>query len=214
MAILSIKCPHCDTPKSPLQAVIFVQRKQQASLATAAFICPICDKPVGAWISQTRHVSNAMIVAELHNWPKTLDDGGWEASEIWPHAEASTAPSDVPDLIARNFIQAEEAAKREHRETAGMGYRRTLELALKDKSPNTNGMLAARIKTLASAGTLTPDIATWANSIRDLGNEAAHDFDEPSKEDIADLAAFTRVVLEYLYTMPAKVVRRAIPIVP
>ena len=30
----------------------------------------------------------------------------------------------------------------------------------------------------------------------------------PSKEDIDDLAAITRVILEYLFTMPAKVAKR------
>lgn len=116
---------------------------------------------------------------------------------------------DTPDNVARNFIQAEEAAKRNHREAAGMAYRRTLELTLKDKAPHLNGTLEKRINTLAADGKLTQDIADWAHSIRTLGNEATHDEDEPTDENVADLAAFTRVVLEYLYTMPAKVGRRA-----
>lgn len=108
-------------------------------------------------------------------------------------------------------MQAEEAAARTHREAAGMAYRRVLELTMKDKAPELKGTLEKRIDKLAEQGKVTPDIKDWAHSIRTLGNEAAHDEDEPTEEDVADLAAFTRVVLEYLYSMPAKVARRAHP---
>jgi hypothetical protein len=90
-----------------------------------------------------------------------------------------------------------------------MAFRRALELALKDKAPELKGTLQKRIDALAKETKLTPDLATWAHSVRELGNEAAHDEPEPTDEDVADLGAFTRVVLEYLYTMPAKVQRRA-----
>lgn len=80
---------------------------------------------------------------------------------------------------------------------------------MKDKAPDLSGTLAKRIDKLAETGGLTPDVATWAHSIREMGNEAAHEEHEPSAEDIEDLAAFTKVVLEYLYTMPEKVRRRA-----
>ena len=90
-----------------------------------------------------------------------------------------------------------------------MTFRRVLELTMKDKGPELKGTLEKRINKLAEEGKLTPDIAEWAHSIRVLGNEAAHDDEEPTPEDVTDLAAFTRVTLEYLYTMPAKVGRRA-----
>lgn len=92
-----------------------------------------------------------------------------------------------------------------------MTYRRALELALKDKAPELTGTFYRRIEAMAADGRLTEAVATWAHSVRELGNEAAHDEPEPSEDDISDLAAFTRVVLEYLYTMPAKVSRRSAP---
>ncbi len=95
-----------------------------------------------------------------------------------------------------------------------MAYRRALELTIKDRGPEFKGTLQKRIDALAAAGKLTPDLAKWAHSVRELGNEAAHDEPEPSEADIDDLGAFTRVVLEYLYTMPAKVKKRAPAVVP
>ena len=90
-----------------------------------------------------------------------------------------------------------------------MAYRRSLELALKDIDAELKGTLEKRIDKLAEKGRLTVDLAEWAHSVRELGNEATHDTPEPPKEDVDDLAAFTRIVLEYLYTMPAKVRARA-----
>lgn len=173
------------------------------------FLCPVCDKPVGGWLHRVQGVMGASSWAELHNWSQTIEKGGWTITNIWPKEQETNAPANVPPAIARNFIQAEEAAVRGHRESAGMTYRRVLELTLKDKDPDQKGTLEKRIDKLAEDNRLTPEIASWAHSIRDLGNESAHDVDEPSEDDIKDLAAFTRVVLEYLYTMPAKVMQRA-----
>lgn len=209
MAILSSQCPHCLTPQAPLRSVAFTNRHNVKHKVIGFFLCPICEKPVGAWLDQFEAQSGCGTTAELVQWKKTVEAGGWVATEIWPAPLLPTAPLDVPERITRNFTQAEHAAVRDHREAAGMAYRRALELALKDKAPELKGTLEKRIDKLAADGRLTTDLAEWAHSVRDLGNEATHDEDEPTKEDVADLAAFTRVVLEYLYSMPAKVARRA-----
>lgn len=90
-----------------------------------------------------------------------------------------------------------------------MTYRRALELALKEKAPDLSGTFYKRIEAMSADGRLTKDVAEWAHAVRILGNDAAHEDVEPSADDIVDLAAFTRVVLEYLYTMPTKVLRRS-----
>lgn len=128
--------------------------------------------------------------------------------KMWPEKRNTEAPSNVPLPIARNFIQAEHAATAGHRESAGMTYRRVLELTIKDRFPTGKGSLARRIHDYAAAGGLTDAMKEWADTVREIGNETAHDTTEPSEEDIQDLAAFTRVMLEYLYTMPAKVAAR------
>jgi len=207
MAVLSMTCPHCRSPRSPLMSV--AGHALSEGKATLFLMCPVCDKPVSAKMNRTKAVMGTSSIDEVVRWPRGLDQTGWEVVEYWPTRQDSAAPSDVPERIASNFIQAEEAASRSHREAAGMAYRRVLELTLKDKAATLKGTLEKRIDRLADEGRLTLDIKDWAHNIRDLGNEATHDEDEPTDDDIADMAAFTRVVLEYLYSMPAKVARRA-----
>lgn len=90
-----------------------------------------------------------------------------------------------------------------------MTYRRALEMATKDKARDLpeRKILAQRIELLAKENRLTPALADWANHIKDLGNEAAHEEDEPTEPDINALASLTRMTLIYLYEMPERVRR-------
>jgi hypothetical protein len=90
--------------------------------------------------------------------------------------------------------------------------RRTLEAITVDKG-ETTGVLADRLKKLASNGTLLPTLADWAKEVRLVGNAGAH-FDpinSVSKKDAEDLIAFVRELLRYLYELPADLARRKGP---
>jgi hypothetical protein len=63
---------------------------------------------------------------------------------------------------------------------------------LKKIDTETKGVLAARIKKLADDGKLTPDIQEWAGHIRVLGNEAAHDEEPPTRQELSDLRSLPR----------------------
>jgi uncharacterized protein DUF4145 len=52
---------------------------------------------------------------------------------------------------------------------------------------------------------------SWAHQVRLIGNDAAHEADEPSSDDIDAMAAFTETLLKYLFTLPAEVKARATP---
>lgn len=87
-------------------------------------------------------------------------------------------------------------------------YRKALDVALKKIDPTATGVLKTRIKKLAAAGKLTPDIAEWSDHIRDLGNDAAHEEEPPTREELAALRSFTEMVMRYLFTLPAMVAAR------
>lgn len=159
MAYLTVTCPHCLTPQAPLASKACIAREENLEKATGFFLCPICEKPVGAWLCKVGRIVGANSPSELQNWTKTVEAGGWVAVNVWPEATETPIPEDVPENIGRNFVQAEEAARRELRETAGMAYRRSLELTLKDKAPDLKGTLEKRINRLADDGRLTKDMA-------------------------------------------------------
>lgn len=207
MALIVKNCPHCASTKATMKLHSWDTWATNSDLINAFYSCPVCEKPVTSLLRRTRRLDGRSPV-DLNSWPGTVQDGGYDIQLTWPKPTMPAAPNDVPEHIARNFIQAEHARQRDHREAAGMVYRRTLEVALKDIDPDGRGMLKARIDSLTKSGKLNEQMSLWAHSVRVLGNEASHDEPEPSKEDIDDLAAFVAITLEYLYTMPAKVVRR------
>ncbi|WP_418610197.1 DUF4145 domain-containing protein [Gluconobacter cerinus] len=129
--------------------------------------------------------------------------------EISPSYPTPDIPEYLPQTIERSFAEAERSRISGNILAAGMTYRRALEMATKDKARDLpeRKILAQRIELLAKENRLTPALADWANHIKDLGNEAAHDEDEPTEADINALAALTRMTLIYLYEMPERVRR-------
>ena len=205
MALVVVDCPHCPANHVTLTCSSFV-RFHSEYIAISSSNCPVCLKPIGLKIKS---------YGSSHSFVHLATNGGslaslnWQVEEIWPKPEQTIAPSATPDAISRNFIQAENAAKSGYYDAAGMTYRRVLELTIKEKYPSGSGTLAKRIRDYAESGGLTASMREWADTVRVIGNESAHDEAEPGKEDIDDLAAFSRVMLEYLYTMPAKVAARS-----
>jgi hypothetical protein len=86
-------------------------------------------------------------------------------------------------------------------------YRRALEMALSHKYPDLKGTLFERIRKLVSDGVLTKELGDWADSIRLIGNEAAH-ADEVTRDDLTMARAFTDAVLRYVFTLPTQVATR------
>ena len=85
---------------------------------------------------------------------------------------------------------------------AGMMFRKTLEIGLKEKFPDIEGTLARRINIAAERGGLTPDLAAWAHQIRLDGNDAVHEAEPSEEEETRRLQDFTNLVLLYLFTLP------------
>lgn len=166
--------------------------------------------PVSAWV--TPRQASQHDLSAIQRFDGTLERADWAVIKIWPKVQDPAAPNHVPPPIGRAFAQAENAAARKDYELAGMGYRRTLELAVKDCSSDLEVAprnLYEKLESLSKTGALTRQMTEWAHIVRTIGNGSAHDQGEPSSNDIEDLAAFTRVFLEYVYTLPEKVRQRS-----
>jgi hypothetical protein len=128
--------------------------------------------------------------------------------QIFPNQQAPKAPDHINAGLAKIFIQAEAARKRSEYHIAGMGLRKTLDVALKLFDPSIGGDLYKRIDSLAARHDITPAMQKWAHQIRLIGNDAAHEPEEPEKDDIDAMASFTETLLKYLFTLPAEVQAR------
>ena len=124
--------------------------------------------------------------------------------ELAPSPLSFDAPKYTPENAARYYAQALKNLSGNW-DAAGAMFRKTLDTALKHKFSDLSGTLQERIQKAADNHQLTPDMAAWAHHVRLGGNEAVHD-DEPFSEDAAvELAAFTKLVLIYLFRLPGMI---------
>lgn len=207
MAYIVEKCPHCLADHMSFKAVAVTPINDGKWIFSS--FCPQCQKPVAAWLGRDTRVVGHMAPQHVVTSEQLVTQiAGLSILNFWPKPIQFEAPKDLPTSIERIFLQAEDCSRRGAREAAGMAYRRALELAMKDRAPTLEGSLARRIDEFARQGSITVDVAQWAHLVRQLGNEAVHDEGEPTDDDVADLGAFTRVMLEYLFTLPERVKRR------
>jgi len=67
------------------------------------------------------------------------------------------------------------------------------------------GNLAQRLKALSDQGLLDKRLYEWIETLRVVGNEAAHDVSVTvPREDASDLLELAEAVAEYLYTFKEK----------
>lgn len=206
MSTLTHKCPHCLTDFIGLQIVQVSHASASSSFVHLS--CPKCHFPSAASLTRIRAgglepgqwIGHQVDITEI-----------WRVDEFWPAVPGPLIPEFLDDDVARIYLQAERnfpVAGNE--EAAGTMYRKALDVGLKKVAPDAKGTLAARIKTLAASHKLTPAIAEWADHVRDLGNEAAHEDVPPTGAELATLRSFTEMVMRYLFTLPKMVELRKV----
>jgi Domain of unknown function (DUF4145) len=151
---------------------------------------------------------------QLQGQPGDLTQHGWQVFSFWPVAPGPLIPEHLPPEVERVYLQAERNFPISgNEEAAGTMYRKALDVGLKIIDPSvTTGVLKARIATLVQRNLLTPALGEWAEQIRLLGNEAAHEIDQPTRDEVEALRNFSDLVLRYLFTLPAMVAARKAPV--
>ena len=116
-------------------------------------------------------------------------------------------PMYLPDNVENYFRQGVNNLSGNY-DAAGSMFRKALETGLKQKFPDDKNRtfkpLKKRIEEAAKQGNLAPDLAEWADKIRDGGNDAVHEEEPFLEEEAQDLRYFTELVLLYLFTLPEK----------
>ena len=134
---------------------------------------------------------------------------GWAVTDFWPEPPKPLIPEYLSPDIARVYLQAERNFPTEgNEEAAGMMYRKARDIGLTKIDATLTGPLGPRIKKLAANGKLTDDIAEWADDIRDIGNDAAHEEQPITRDELIALRSLTEMVMRYLFTLPNMVKKR------
>ena len=136
-------------------------------------------------------------------------DGHYHLDSVYPRPNVPSAPEHVPDDLAGHYVEALYNLQSKRFTSAGMMFRKVLEMATKRLAPATEKgtqkqSLKQRIGKLEEAGKITHELRELADCIRDDGNEAAHeeDFDD---ETASRLQVFTYLFLTYTFTLPESV---------
>ncbi len=219
-------CPHCSLAEAQMMVRGFFtpEREHQTTdhfVGSVMTTCPRCQLPV-AWVldvkgfNPPRKASGLLTSANWHEGrkhferlfsealePKTL---GLRIVESWPGPPEPDIPDHVPQSVEKPLRSAERNYPiHGNEEAAGAMYGRALEVAIKDRFPDLNGSLYARIEALAANHTITVDLKDWAHNIRDLRNGALHEVADLERDQLTALRLFTLALMQYLYTMPEHV---------
>jgi hypothetical protein len=208
MAILTHKCPHCLTEHIALRVISIDQIDQGGWYCAIYLRCPKCSHPSCGIISASAH-HDVMAPASVMQRPGDVLNTGWAIEHFWPEPLGPIIPELLPPDVERVYLQAERNFPIEgNEEAAGTMYRKALDVALKKIDPSLTGMLGPLIEKLAAAGKLTPDIAEWSKTIKDAGNDAAHEEEPITRDELTHLRSFSEMVLRYLFSLPGAVKKR------
>lgn len=111
----------------------------------------------------------------------------------------------IPEKIYKSFLSSIKV-KNIDRSFCLIGLRRTLEMICKEKGYS-EGMLGKKLQKMSSDGIIPPVIDKIAKGLKDEGNKAAHGDDlEFSLNTVNNMIEFTRIILNYLYVLPKRIV--------
>lgn len=112
----------------------------------------------------------------------------------------------VPDNVAAVFLEAAHNRKDQRHSSACIMYRRAMEIGLKTFSPDVQAWkLEKRIDKLAGEHRITPELQTWAHSLRLDGNEMVHGDAQATQDLTEQMHHLCWFLLTYLYTLPKQV---------
>jgi hypothetical protein len=210
MAIFTHKCTHENCLTEHIAHRVHLAYPLSDHRAAVLLSCPKCKLPSAAIIKpEAGQISKLVEPSQLANQPGEITHYGWSLETIWPTPTEPNIPELLPPDIVRVYLQAERNFPiNGNEEAAGIMYGKALDIGLKKIDPTLSGMLGPRIKALAEAGNLTSDIAEWSNNIRTIRNEATHDEESITRDDLIALRSFTDMVLRYLFSLPNSVKKR------
>jgi hypothetical protein len=195
-----MKCPHC---------TITIHSHESSH--------GIGDDPEGTWWIAKRHCPSCrrlilyLVLGEISDRQKR------EISRILirPKSSARVCPPEVPDLFAEDYKEACLVLPDSHKASAALS-RRCLQNLIREKAGIRARTLADEIQQLLDSGTLPSYIAEVVDSVRNIGNFAAHPIKSQTTGEIVPIepgeAEWNLDVLEALFdfyfVQPARVQRR------
>lgn len=131
------------------------------------------------------------------------DEHRSDPARLYPQQEYQPG-REVPDAIRDTFSEALATYRAGAHTAAVIMCRKTLEGVCESEGVE-QGSLYAGLEAMRDEGIIEERLYEWADKLRLVGNEAAHDVHiTVSQRDATDVVQFTHVILEYVYTYRKK----------
>lgn len=208
MPEMALNCPHCSTVKAGFRSAGSHRRGEpESDLWDVLFYCRVCLRGVVIVLSDGGYGRDPVQANEDSFVSR------FTLTAVYPAPIELATPEHVPDVVARDYIEALDSLRRGNFNAAGVMFRKVLQRAttavakdagLEPFSKRTP--LQHRIDALANGGLLTGSMCKLAATIKLDGNTAAHeedqDFDRPAATRMQE---FTELFLTYTFTLPERV---------
>lgn len=186
-------CPHCGVEKVSYELISQCQKKDPYSLHEIYYQlwkCGNCEKPACSYSCNP------------------MQDGGNRIDYLYgfyPIPEMITAPYGVPENMANLYKSAKRylrSGKDADYDAACMMARKGIELAVKEFGGSGKDLFQ-KINNLEEKRLIPPALRDWAQHLRDIGNNGAH---EPivSNEEAQQADYFAEMLFSYLYSLPKR----------
>jgi hypothetical protein len=110
----------------------------------------------------------------------------------------------VPEPILRSIEQADRSFATGSYDAAALMCRRALEAVCRALSASGSN-LAFKLRNLNETGHIDQKLLSWAQGVRLVGNDAAHDVENAvTKEDAKDILDLTTAILMYVFALDKK----------
>lgn len=222
MAQLTFSCPHCGVSNMTMPVIgsvvvpkEFISADKLPPFGLAFLACGRCWQPVAARITSKgrntpdHHAGFTEEYSQALAKTYDLTAGNLHAAVVRTPDQRNEIPAHLSDAVAKAYKSAERNYTADDGEdAAAMLYRRALDVAIREKHPEIKGQLGQRINKLIERGLLPPAMKEWADQIRLIGNEGAHEPEGVTLIDLKPMRGFTEAFLRYFITIPFEVAVR------
>lgn len=219
MTTLVANCPRCDNKHTTFDmraAKLIGKRYGWESVYECFCVCRTCDRSTVFVLTQD-HPDDEALHSGIMGVTSANNHFTIESFVSQKDQRVSPPPTDLPPSIEAVFIEGAKCLAVECFNASATMFRLSLDMATKELLPSEDidGLnmkirrsLGLRLKWLFQTGRLSTALEELASCVKEDGNDGAHE-GSLNKADAEDLRDFSYVLLERLFTEPAKLKQAA-----
>lgn len=134
----------------------------------------------------------------LYQEPDYGGEGWGDYEQVYPETDRQL-PASVPKSIRGDFAEAQRCMRARGYTAAAIMARRVVE-SIRKTQGYPDGSLFSALQKMRDEHKIDPRLYEWADSVREVGNEGAHDTEtQVSREDAREVLRFVEALVDYLY---------------